>query len=244
MFNDLILYHLLHKRQVLNKIELIRKTDLIRRDMARIDDFKQAKELSKTELLKFDPEYIARYAGVKIIKEDDKIKAFNLIFLNRKINISWPDMDFSYETGNGEISIQQQAFLLHYLNGACSSKCTEMSGEWVSYQDIPDGRFYMDAFIKRAKEPLIKTFGFMAKKMVEIASKAYNAEPLDLGDFSVKVNALPTVPVALLIWEGDEEFPPDGNLLFDKTISNVLSAEDIATLAGMVVYPMIGMAYK
>ena len=59
---------------MLNKIELIRKTDLIRRDMARIDDFKQAKELSKTELLKFDPEYIARYAGVKIIKEDDKIK--------------------------------------------------------------------------------------------------------------------------------------------------------------------------
>ena len=102
----------------------------------------------------------------------------------------------------------------------------------------------MDAFIKRAKDPLIKTFGFAAKKLVEIASKAYDAEPLDLGDYSVKVNALPTVPVALLIWEGDEEFPPDGNLLFDKTISKILSAEDIATLAGIVVYPMIGMAYK
>ena len=212
--------------------------------MARIDDFKQAKELSRKELLHYNPEVIARYAGVNIKRSDDNKTALNLTFLNRDINISWPDMEFSYKTGVGEISIQQQAFLLHYLNGACSSRCTEMSGEWVSYQDIPDGRFYMDAFIKRAKEPLIKTFGFMAKKMVETASKAYNAELLDLGDFSVKVNALPIVPVALIIWEGDEEFPPDGNLLFDKTVSNILSAEDIATLAGMVVYPMIGMAKK
>ena len=102
----------------------------------------------------------------------------------------------------------------------------------------------MDAFIKRAKTPLIQTFGFKGAKMVEIASVAYDASKLDLGDYSVKVQSLPFVPVALLIWEGDDEFPPDGNLLFDKTIQNILSAEDIATLAGMVVYPMIGMAYR
>jgi hypothetical protein len=212
--------------------------------MARIDDFKQAREISRKELLQYDPEFIERYSGVEIIKEKNEINALSLRFLNRNINISWPDMDFFYEAGDGEISIQQQALLLHYLNGACSSKRVEISGEWVSYQDIPDGRFYMDAFIKRAKIPLIQTFGLMGAKMVDIASKAYNASKLDLGDYSVRVSALPFVPVALLIWEGDEEFPPDGNLLFDKTISDFLSAEDIAALAGMVVYPMIGMAKR
>ncbi len=212
--------------------------------MARIDDFKQAKELSKKDLLQYDPEKIAEYSGVELKKEGDELKALCLNFLNRNIIISWPDMEFSFESGDGEISIQQQAFLLHYLNGACLKKGLKPEGEWVSYQDIPDGRFYMDAFIKRAKTPLIQTFGLNAKKIVEIASKAYNAETLDLGDYSVKVNALPLVPVVLLIWEGDDEFPPEGNLLFDKSISEILSAEDIATLAGIVVYPMIGMAYK
>ncbi len=212
--------------------------------MARIDDFKQAREILRKELLQYDPEFIARYSGIDIINEKNEISALSLKFLNRNINISWPNMNFSYETGDGEISIQQQALLLHYLNGACSAKCVEMSGEWVSYQDIPDGRFYMDAFIKRAKTPLIQTFGFMGAKLVDIASKTYNASKLDLGDYSVKVSALPFVPVTLLIWEGDEEFPPDGNLLFDKTVSDILSAEDIAALAGMVVYPLIGMAYK
>ena len=82
--------------------------------MARIDDFKQAKELSKKELLQFDPEVIARYSGVELKKEENETKALCLRFLNRNINISWPEMEFSYETGSGEISIQQQALLLHY----------------------------------------------------------------------------------------------------------------------------------
>ena len=212
--------------------------------MARIDDFKQAKELSKKTLLEYPPESIAQYSGAVLKKENNEIKALCLKFLNRNINISWPEMEFSYEAGDGEISIQQQAFLLHYLDGACTSKGIEISGEWISYQDIPDGRFYMNAFIKRAKSPLVQTFGQTGSKMVNIASEAYKALKLELGDYSVKVSVLPLVPVALIIWEGDEEFPPDGNLLFDRTISEILSAEDIAALAGMVVYPMIGMAYK
>jgi hypothetical protein len=46
------------------------------------------------------------------------------------------------------------------------------------------------------------------------------------------------------LWKGDEEFPPEGNILFDRSIIGVLSAEDVAWLSGMVVYPMIGRAMK
>ena len=49
-----------------------------------------------------------------------------------------------------------------------------------------------------------------------------------------------SVPVALVLWRGDEEFPPDGTILFDRTVSKLLSAEDIAWIAGMVVYPLVG----
>jgi hypothetical protein len=45
----------------------------------------------------------------------------------------------------------------------------------------------------------------------------------------------------LIIWKGDDEFPPEGNILFDRNILQILSAEDIAWLSGMVVYPLIGM---
>jgi len=50
------------------------------------------------------------------------------------------------------------------------------------------------------------------------------------------------VPVALILWKGDDEFPPEGTILFDRNISHILSAEDIAWLAGMIIYPLLGMA--
>lgn len=102
----------------------------------------------------------------------------------------------------------------------------------------------MDAFVRRAKEPLLKAFGDNPGRMPELASSAYDTSGLDYGDFSVIVKALPLVPVALVLWEGDEEFPPEGNILFDRSISKFLSAEDTAWLAGMVVYPLAGMAKK
>ena len=138
--------------------------------------------------------------------------------------------------------VQQQVLILHYLQGSMTSQGMSATGEWISFQDVPDGRFYMGAFLKRAKDPLVKTFGPKPDRLTEVSSKAYNASPLDFGDFSVLVHAFPRVPVALVLWEGDDEFPPEGNILFDRSISHILSAEDIAWLAGMVIYPLTGMA--
>ena len=64
------------------------------------------------------------------------------------------------------------------------------------------------------------------------------------GDVCICFQAFPKIPVCLILWAGDDEFPPDGNVLFDASIARYLMAEDVAVLAGMVVYPLIGMAYK
>ena len=58
----------------------------------------------------------------------------------------------------------------------------------------------------------------------------------------MKVLALPRVPVVLSLWKGDDEFPPEGNVYFDASVSSYLSTEDIAYLAGATVYRVIGMA--
>ena len=212
--------------------------------MARIDDFIQARALSRNELSKKEPGLIAGLSGGLIDKDSEGVRAILLNFLNRNLTITWPDLEISYEDSSEEVSIQQQVLILHYLNGACLSNGAPATGEWISFQDVPDGRFYMGAFIKRAKDPLLRTFGMNAKLMIESASRLYGATQLDHGDYSVMVKALPLVPVALVLWEGDDEFPPEGNILFDKNISLILSAEDIAWLAGMVVYPLMGMAAK
>ena len=212
--------------------------------MPRIDDYIQARELSIKSLAEKDPDDIAHFAGAVIRKDDQGRRTLLIKFLNRKLVFSWPGLESSFEGSDKDFPIQQQILLLHYLEGSWSSRGAEITGEWVSFQDVPDGRFYMDAFIKRAKDPLLKTFGDNPERMIELALKKYGAFPLDYGDFSVIVEAFPLVPMALVLWEGDEEFPAEGNILFDKNIYKILSAEDIAWLAGMVVYPLIGMASK
>ncbi|MEE4264173.1 MAG: DUF3786 domain-containing protein [Desulfobacteraceae bacterium] len=44
------------------------------------------------------------------------------------------------------------------------------------------------------------------------------------------------------MWEGDAEFPAEANILFDQTIGRILPPEDVAWLAGMVVYRLMALS--
>ena len=208
--------------------------------MARVDDFYAAAGLAKKVLEEQNPKRIADRSGAGFIPGEDGGAVLTLKFLNRDLRITWPGLEFSDSASGDEVSIQQQVLLLHYLEGAGAAT----TGRWIAYQEVPDGKFYLDAFLRRAKNPLVQGFGENPERLVEAARELYAAQPLDQGDVSVAVTALPTVPVALILWKGDEEFPPEGTILFDRNISGILSAEDIAWLAGMVVYPLLGMAGK
>ncbi|MDY6881353.1 MAG: DUF3786 domain-containing protein [Thermodesulfobacteriota bacterium] len=209
--------------------------------MARIDDYKAAAELAWQSLKGKDVELVARLSGGRLERGSRQGVGITLTFLNKNLHIGWPDMAFSVEGSDDEPPLQEQVLVLHYLVG---SNGPLTPGDWISFQQVPDGRFYMDAFMKRARDPMVSAFGERPETLVQLAEKVYKTRPLDYGDFSIVVQALPHVPVALILWKGDEEFPPDGSILFDESISGILSAEDIAWLAGMTVYPLIGMAGK
>ncbi|MBW2011870.1 MAG: DUF3786 domain-containing protein, partial [Deltaproteobacteria bacterium] len=52
----------------------------------------------------------------------------------------------------------------------------------------------------------------------------------------------PKVPLQLILWAGDDEFAPEANILFDDTVSKILSPEDAAWLAGMIVYRLMALS--
>lgn len=207
--------------------------------MARIDDYRTAVELGKNELEGKNPKRIADQSGATLEGIIDGIPNLALNFLNRDVLISGPNWDLSFKDTGDEVPIQQQVLIMHYLNGATGAR---VAGEWIAYQEVPDGKFYLDAFLRRAKNPLVQAFGSHPERLLPVTQEVYGAKPFGQGDHSVVVQAFPLVPVVLILWEGDDEFPPEGNLLFDRSISDILSAEDIAWLAGMIIYPIMGMA--
>ena len=70
----------------------------------------------------------------------------------------------------------------------------------------------------------------------------YPSRPGETGDVSVVVQAFPRVVLELIIWAGDDEFPAEANILLDRSVPGYLSAEDVAWVAGRVVYPVAGAA--
>ena len=210
--------------------------------MARIDDYKQALALGKKELSGKDSNLIADYARADIRGDEEGNSCICLDFLNNEILISWPDLEFSYSKNpEKEVSIQEKILLQHYLYGAWGSKGPTVKGEWISFQEVPDGKFYLDAFHRRARDPLVLAFGEKPGLLEKLAKESFRAVPADQGDISVVVQVLTLMPVELIIWAGDDEFPPSGNILFDRSIIDIISAEDIAWLSGMIVYPLMGM---
>ncbi|MGD2125778.1 MAG: DUF3786 domain-containing protein [Desulfobacteraceae bacterium] len=207
-----------------------------------MDDYKQASQLGRDALAGKNGDLVAGFSGADIQRDRQGNTTLSLDFLNQEVIVSWPDLEFLKKGSNEELPIQQEILLLHYLHGAWVSSGAGIEEEWIAFQEVPDGRFYLDAFQRRAKNPMVQAFGNDPELLVKLGTEFLGATPFDQGDFSILIKALPLIPVALILWRGDEEFPPEGNILFDRSVSKILSAEDIAWLSGMVVYPLIGMA--
>ena len=203
--------------------------------MARTDDFQQARDLAAEELAKQEISEISRRSGF----ESDGENHLRAPFLDRCYRISYPEFTFSDTSdASAEVPLQEQVLLLHYLLG-CQPRLT---GEWVAYREIPGAGFYYGAFVKRAIDPLKKVFGQNVDGLRRAAAKL-NATPLETGQAAFQLNVLPYAPIQIILWEGDEEFPAEANVLFDSTVGNYLSPEDAAWLGSLPVYRMMALGH-
>jgi hypothetical protein len=203
--------------------------------MPRIDDYINARKLALEELTGIPFEVILKRTGF----QSPSGNAYQVSFLDRIYKISYPEFEFSDQTASAkEIPIQEQVLILHYM------KATEMpspSNHWIAYREIPGAAFYFGAFIKRAVDPLKKVFGENLTGFARAAQKLCSKE-IENGDAGFEFRVLPAVPLQLILWAGDAEFPAEANILFDENIGQILSPEDVAWLAGMVVYRLMALA--
>ncbi len=204
--------------------------------MARTDDYVNALNLAAGELAAKDPVEVARLSGVFY---DEEQKVFRLDFIGRPHEVTCPDFKVRLAGGGEDVPLTEQVLILHYLNTA---KGTPLQGEMITYREVPAGEFYFAAFVKRAEAPMLAAFGREPQRLFETAP-IIGGEPVPgQGDASARFLALPRVPVTLIVWAGDDEFEPAGKILFDRSVSEYLSTEDIAWVSGMIVYRLMRLA--
>lgn len=133
-----------------------------------------------------------------------------------------------------DLTIYEKIVILHYMTNAVGAI---RESNLISYKELVGGEIYIGPFTNRAIKPLTKIFGHSPEKLGQVIAK-WDGEKSEYGDFSIKLNVFPHVYIIYVIWEGDDEFPPNGNILFDQSINDYLSTEDIAVLASNLVYKM------
>jgi hypothetical protein len=206
--------------------------------VARIDDYTHALELGLEELRSRNLLHVGMASDTQV-QETDRGVCLVVPFMERRVRITMPEGEFAFDP-HGEVPVQEKVLIIHYLNNA---RGVRPKGDWVTFREVPAGEFYYSAFVKRALEPLKKTFGGNVEALKR-AAPLLKGEQVPEADIAFSFLPLPLVPLKVLLWKGDEEFPAEASILFDRTVSEFFPAEDIAWLSGMVVYRLIGLSKK
>jgi len=202
-------------------------------------DYETARALALNTLATLDIRTCCTNAGLSL-DPDSPVTQVQIPYLDHSCILAVDNDTIFFDDTAGRPKIADQVLLLHYLITASG---VPVSDEWITFREVPSGFFYYAAFVKRAIVPLGKWFGGKPSILEGIAPVIGQVLPSP-GDKALKIYALPRVPVVLSLWKGDDEFPPEANLYFDQSIASYLPTEDIAYLAGAVVYKVIGIARK
>ena len=77
---------------------------------------------------------------------------------------------------------------------------------------------------------------------LEQAYLSLGGKKLPWSDMGYELSAFQCIPVRFLFWEGDEEFPAQGNLLFDAGATDFIHGESIVTIASVGLSRLAGAA--
>jgi hypothetical protein len=158
-----------------------------------------------------------------------------LQYLNRTFQVSLPNINISLADGDTQVELRDKILILHYLTRA---KGTPLSNRQIAYQELGEGAAYFPSFTKRAIKPLIDNFGSNPEKLLEISAEL-GGYKVNYGDAAVTIPAFSRVPITLVLWKGDEEFSPNANILFDSTILDYLSVEDVNVLCQTLAWQLV-----
>jgi hypothetical protein len=175
-----------------------------------------------TELSRRDFDEVIERSGAERAGPDRIL----LRFLAQDYEIGHPDGQVWTASGR-PVEETLAILLLLYLTEADGRP---LQHRWVAFEQLPGGAGYSSAFRRPVLGSLLQTFGQRPEALLE-AAVGLDGSSLDMGDAAVVLAALPRVPVAIVLWGGDEEFAPSASVAFDASIEGYLDTEAVTALA-------------
>ncbi|MDO5152199.1 MAG: DUF3786 domain-containing protein [Eubacteriales bacterium] len=161
-------------------------------------------------------------------------KEFYVNLLGREFAISHPDYAIRALDGGKLPPLPTQTFLLRYL---LESRDVPWTGTWMTFREMPWGEMYIKPYTGRVLTRSAFTFGTRVAAFKAAAEKM-GALPLKHGDAGFQFDLIGGYRMQILVWEGDDEFPPNAQVLYSDNFAEGFAAED-RVVAGDILISVI-----
>jgi len=163
--------------------------------------------------------------------ERDDDGNFRLTFFWQEYVVTGDDFTVRRAGSGKDSSSFTQSLILTYL---ATADGTTPSSRWIGFRELPAGMFYVQAFQGYSGNRLMRELegGIEAFRR---AAEALGGEPLAIGDAGYVFTVLPRVHMALVYWQGDEEFPSQARVLFEDTAARYMPTDGLAILGSQLV---------
>ncbi len=149
-------------------------------------------------------------------------KEFYVNLLGREYAISHPDCVIRATDGGALPHLPTRTFLLRYL---LESREVMAMGQWKTFREMPWGEMYIKPYTGRVLTRAAFTFGTRVAAFRKAAEKL-GATPVAHGDAGFEFSLMGPYKMRILVWEGDEEFPPSAQVLYTDNFAEGFAAED------------------
>ncbi len=160
------------------------------------------------------------------IPYDSEKKRFSFRLMHKQHYIDHPWGEIYTDEGPlGENFAAKILILRFFIEGRYSNP----TGKLLTYRDIPWGEVYYPNFQGRCILRLSYAFGNKLDKFEKVM-EGIGAAKIEMGDSAYKFEFISNFYMYFIMWDGDEEFPPSAQILFDDNFPLAFTAEDIAVV--------------
>lgn len=189
----------------------------------------------RAELREREPFDLARRTGAIYTPLEEVDGEFKLVFWNREVVIRFPDFTALEADSGEEMNTFDQTMLLYYFH---LSDGQPQAGKWIAFTELPDGKFYTQAFQGYTGGELTKAFGNDGDAFILAAEKLGGRREF-FGNIAYSYQVLPRLAIMVVCWLGDEDFPASYNVLFDAAAGNHLTTDACAILGSTLTKKLI-----
>ena len=165
-----------------------------------------------------DPKEVV--SRVKDVQWNDS--EFTVKLLGREFALPHPEYAIRALDGGSIPPLPVQTFLLRYL---LQSKDVAWCGTWKTFREMPWGEMYIKPYTGRVLTRAAFTFGTRVAAFKAAAEKM-GAMPLSHGDAGYEFSLIGGYKMQIMVWEGDDEFPPNAQVIYSDNFAEGFAAED------------------